>query len=64
MEQLVVLVRLPQISGAFRGGFEFDGTIGSVAGHTTTASFDRIVATVFSGSAANLTNTALEGTIN
>ena len=23
-----------QISGAFRGGFEFDGTIGSVAGHT------------------------------
>ena len=53
-----------QISGAFRQGFEFDGTIGSVAGHTTTASFDRIVATVFSGSAANLTNVALEGTIS
>ena len=53
-----------QISGAFRQGFEFDGTIGSVAGHTTTASFDRIVATVFSGSAANLTNTALQGTLS
>ena len=53
-----------QISGAFRQGFEFDGTIGSVAGHTTTASFDRIVATVFSGSAANLTNTALIGTLS
>ena len=53
-----------QISGAFRQGFEFEGTIGSVAGHTTTASFDRIVATVFSGSAANLTNTALEGTLS
>ena len=53
-----------QISGAFRQGFEFEGTIGSVAGHTTTASFDRIVATVFSGSAANLTNTALIGTLS
>jgi len=53
-----------QISGAFRQGFEFEGTIGSVAGHTTTASFDRIVATVFSGSAANLTNVALEGTLS
>ena len=53
-----------QISGAFRGGFEFEGTIGSVAGHTTTASFDQIVATVFSGSAANLTNTALNGTLS
>ena len=53
-----------QISGAFRQGFEFEGTIGSVAGHTTTASFDQIVATVFSGSAANLTNTALQGTLS
>ena len=53
-----------QISGAFRHGFEFDGTIGSVADHTTTASFDRIVATVFSGSAANLTNTTLQGTLS
>ena len=52
-----------QISGALEG-FEFEGTIGSVAGHTTTASFDRIVATVFSGSAANLTNTALNGTLS
>ena len=65
MEQSVVLVRLPhQISGALGQGFEFEGTIGSVAGHTTTASFDQIVATVFSGSAANLTNTALIGTLS
>ena len=53
-----------QISGSFRLGFEFDGTIGSVANHKTTASFDRIVATTFSGSAANLTNTTLTGTIS
>ena len=56
-----------QISGAFRRGFEFTGTIGDFSPdneNMITASFGRIVATSYSGSAANLTNTDLDNTIS
>ena len=56
-----------QISGAFRRGFEFTGTIGDFSPdneNMITASFGRIVATSLSGSAANLTNTDLDNTIS
>ena len=56
-----------QISGAFRRGFEFTGTIGDFSPdneNMITASFGRIVATSLSGSASNLTNTDLDNTIS
>ena len=56
-----------QISGSFRRGFEFTGTIGDTIPdqeNRITASFGRIVATSLSGSAANLTNTDLDNTIS
>ena len=51
-----------QISGAFTDGFEFDGTISGSA--TSTGSFGRVEATTLVGSAFNLTNTEIEGTIS
>ena len=56
-----------QISGSFRRGFEFTGTIGDTIPdqeNRITASFGRIVATSLSGSAANLTNTVLDNTLS
>ena len=56
-----------QISGSFRRGFEFTGTIGDTIPdqeNKITASFGRIVATSLSGSAANLTNTQKNNTIS
>ena len=56
-----------QISGSFRRGFEFTGTIGDSIPdqqNRVTASFGRIVATSLSGSAANLTNTQKNNTIS
>ena len=56
-----------QISGAFRQGFEFTGTIGDTIPdqqNRITASFGRIVATSLSGSAANLINTQKTNTIS
>jgi len=57
----------PYISGSFRRGFEFTGTIGDQPGgldNKITASFGRIVGVTLSGSAANLTNTDLDNTIS
>ena len=56
-----------QISGSFRRGFEFTGTIGDSVPdqqNRVTASFGRIVTTTLSGSAAGLTNTDLDDTIS
>ena len=56
-----------QISGSFRRGFEFTGTIGDTIPdqeNRITASFGRIIATSLSGSAANLTNTVLDNTLS
>ena len=59
-----------EISGSFRRGFEFTGTIGHVQSdlhdgqNKMTASFGRIVAISLSGSAANLTNTVLDNTLS
>ena len=56
-----------QISGAFRQGFEFTGTIGDTIPdqqNKITASFGRIVATSLSGSAANLVNSQKTNTIS
>ena len=55
------------VSGSFRRGFEFTGTIGDAIPdqqNMVTASFGRIVATSLSGSARNLTNTDLDNTIS
>ena len=51
-----------KITGSFRAGFQFSGTISGSGG--STGSFDKITATTFAGDASNLTNSQITNTLS
>ena len=51
-----------KVTGSFRAGFQFSGTISGSGG--STGSFDKITATTFAGDAGNLTNSQITNTIS
>jgi len=51
-----------KVSGSFRAGFEFTGTISGSGG--STGSFDKITAKTFAGDASNLNNSQINNTLS